>query len=307
MTSFLKRKSVNINLDTDGLLSYLFIRLGGFEGELSGYNNSRDLILSTYPTISEMWDDVFIDIFVGRKDTLCIDQHIISDSFENNDYGENKINPHLLIENHISQNVSYFQKFPFSSCLFILAMLEREGNITSELNLLQPTKYKEFNVMDMILRADGVLQNYVKYNRNVKDWADKLIRFSNNGKNTTRVMNYLLGLSFDEANTKSDAVSDFYIKQNLTKDGGYNQKISLEENITILNKLLKAFSLYLGIGLKTEEKKFFIYKGEPFVTCNWQGIRLDELETYAFVGKNKLSYTKGFHNTDNSININIDF
>lgn len=305
INSFLERKSVNINLDTDGLLSYLFLKLGQFKGEVSGFNNSHDLILSIYPTLEEMWDDTFVDIYVGRKDVWSIDQHVVADTFEWCDYGENKINPHLLIENHIPNDDSYCRKFPFSTCLFILAYLEKEKKITTDINLLQPVNGKDFNLMDMVLRADGVLENYIKYNKNIKDWSQKLIVFSNNGINTTKVMDYLLHLSFDEAKDKSNKVSDFYISHGLTKDGGYNPKFPLKENIQTLNQVLRSFAKYLNVSLTEWDCNLYMYKGQPSITSDWKDLTLSELDTYAFVGKTKLSYTYDFKKSNNRIEAKI--
>jgi len=299
---FLEKDTVNINLDSDGLLSYLFLKIGGFKGHISGYNNSHDLILSIHPTLGEMWNDVFIDIFVNKKESSSIDQHVISTTLEVEN-SVNKLNPHFLIENHIP-NGNYFSKYPFSTCLFILAILEKEKRI-GDINLIQPLKNKGFNLIDLVLRADGVLQNYVTYNKNVKYWAEKLVVFSDNGVNTKKIMDYLLSLDLSEAKLKNDTISNFYSNYGLTNDGGYNPKLTLLDNIKLLNKILQAFSKYLDIPLICRENKLYLYKGTPFVTKEWGNLNLNNLDTYAFIGNSKLSYTVNFENINNIVDIEV--
>ena len=300
---FLEKDTVNINLDSDGLLSYLFLKIGGFKGHISGYNNSHDLILSIHPTLGEMWDDIFIDIFVNKKESFSIDQHVISNTLEVEN-SVNKLNPHFLIENHIP-NGNYFSKYPFSTCLFILAILEKEKRI-GDINLIQPLENKGFNLIDLVLRADGVLGNYVNYNENVKYWAEKLIVFSDNGVNTKKIMDYLLSLDLSEAKFKNDTISNFYSNYGLTNDGGYNpNKLTLLDNIKLLNKILRAFSKHLDIPLTHRENKLYLYKGSPFVTEEWDNLNFDNLDTYAFIRKTKLSYTIDFKGTGRVYNFKI--
>lgn len=302
----LNRNTVNINLDSDGLLSYLFLKMGGFNGSIGGYNHSNNEILSIYPTLEEMWNDAFIDIFVPNEKTFTIDQHILCGLFTDTKFGKNKINPHLLIEEHFANDTSYFKKYPFSTCLFIMAILERENKNIPILDFSIPTKLDTISLGDLILRADGVLLNYNKYNDNVKYWGDKMINYSNNGANTQNIINYLFGHTKMEAKEKNENISNFYKKYGLTKDGGYNNNDTLTNNIHLLNGLIKAFSKYMDIKVEKKEIQFYHYRGnDVFLESNRFDVNLNSFDTYSFVGKDKLSYTINYHKLDDVIHTEI--
>ena len=310
MLDIIGDKKLNINLDSDGILSFLFLKLGNIDGGIGGYNNSSDLILSVYDNIEDMWrNEAFIDIYSPKKGVITIDQHIISNGI--GVYDECKINPHILIEEHRANDVSYFTKYPYSTCMFILAILEREKMITSELNLIQPLIRNKMlgdriNLCDMILRADGVLYNSIKYRKNCKEWAEKLIEFSDNGVNTRKILDYLFSMDSKDAEYKFNIISDFYVRNGLEKDGGFNGTKSIEENISIINNFMKAFATYLNIDLKEVKKKFYHFEGERgFFKDVDESLDANNLDTYAFVGKAKLSYTIGFKPSFNFIELNI--
>lgn len=128
----LKNKKVNINMDSDGILSYLFLKKYEKCYNIGGFNNSFNLILSEN---NNLWEDAFIDIFSPKKDVVTIDQHIISPGEQKFDFC--KINPHTIIEHHFAFDNSYFSKYPFSTALFILATLEKEGEFKFGFNLFE--------------------------------------------------------------------------------------------------------------------------------------------------------------------------
>ena len=294
---------VNVNMDSDGILSYLFFKKGGAKCKIGGYNNSSDVILSKHDKEEEIWEDMFIDIFTPRKGVYTIDQHIINNS-NSSIFDKEKINPNILIEKHIACDNTYYTKYPFSTCLFVLGLLERNEIINTEINLFQDLQ--TFNLIDLILRADGVLYNFVKYKSNVKHWSDKMVEFSKNGTNTSAIINYLLSLTDEQALNKHNIINDFYIKYGLTCDGGYNKKKTLEKNLSLLNKLLKAFANHLNIETFNENITLYVYKGENGIVENNTDIcNLKDFDTYAFVGKKKLSYSKNFKKTKDILGINI--
>lgn len=298
----LKNKKVNINMDSDGILSYLFLKKYEKCYNIGGFNNSFNLILSEN---NNLWEDAFIDIFSPKKDVVTIDQHIISPGEQKFDFC--KINPHTIIEHHFAFDNSYFSKYPFSTALFILATLEKEGEFKFGFNLFEKL-YKvgsDINLCDMILRADGVLYNAVKYKNNVINWGEKLINFSSNGENTKKIIEYIINMTDSKAIKKYETINNFYEEYGLTKDGGYNKERDLKENLKLISNLLKSFSNFMEIETTKNEKTFFIYEGESHVTSDLSNINLDEIDTYAFIRKNAISYTKNITKTENNIKTEI--
>jgi len=303
--NLLSRPSFNINMDSDGLLSYLFLKLGGFNGTINGYNNSDDLILSESESVEKLWSNSFIDIFIPHKNAYTIDQHIIKTrGCDNLSFSTNKINPHLIMEEHIAADKSYYRKYPFSTCLLILSILEREKKITKNLNFFKPTR-KGFRFADVILRADGVLDNFVDYKENVKHWAKIMMDFSQDGINTTALFDYLLNLNDETARERGLMVSRTYCENGLKKDGGFNKLKSMKENIRILNLFMATFAKYLNINVNRNSISFSIYKGKRIITNANEFENIPNIDTYAFIGVNKLSYTTGYNKSDERIDTEI--
>jgi hypothetical protein len=156
--------------------------------------------------------------------------------------------------------------------------------------LLGPT----INLCDLILRADGVLLNIKKYHKNVQYWCNKLIEYSNNGINTKKILEYGLSLKPEECESKYTVISNFYKNYGLKEDGGYNKELSIIDNLNRINALMKSFALNLDINLCKKEVDLSIFRGHTNVITENNNINLHKLDTYSFVGNNKLSYTEDF-------------
>ena len=300
MDIILNKPSVNINLDSDGLFSYLFLKLASYKGHISGYSNSNDLILSEYP-IDDLWSDFYVDLFTPKPNATTIDQHIISNSNDIS-FPETKINPHILIENHIANNPkSYCGKFPFSTSIFMLGLCEREGKISDDVGLFENIDYKNnffggygITLADLLLRADGCLLNRCQYERNVSYWKDKMIEFSNGGINTERVLEYLVRMPREEAQVKHGIISNGYFNYGLSKDGGYNGRIDLEENLRLIVNLFRSISKYLNVLVKECETTLYKYIGVVRDAKSDLTEDLSSFDTYAFTRNNQIKYTTDF-------------
>ena len=311
MQKILLNRGININMDSDGILSYLFLLCGGFKNNINGFTNSCDIILSTENNVENMWKrSVFIDIYTPKEFVKSVDQHIIHTHKQA--INKNKLNPHINIEPHYGCSPSYRTKYPYSTCMFILSTLERDGYITKNMNLTKPLIGKNkslhnITLCDLILRADGVLDNARedKYRENCKNWARKTYNFSKHGINTKEILSYLFLLNQNELIEKNDIIEQFYLDYGLTKDGGYNYKIRIEDNISLIMDIMRAFAKYLDIELKQTSKTFNVYKGIPHRKEIKNDIGFEQFDTYAFIAKNKISYTTDFSYTGNKIESKI--
>jgi len=294
----IKNKGFNINMDSDGILSFLFLKLGGFNNKITGFNTSSDIILSAHNLLNKVWDDVFIDIFVQNKNTVSFDNHVVL--YHPTKINFNKLNPNILIEEHFANShESYRNKYPLSTNIFILSLLEKEKLITKRINSSNLAKIgANINLYDMILRADGVLNTFCgKYRGNVVNWFEKLISYSNSGANIISLFEYLSSLTFEEIKRKNNAIENFYQTYGLTKDGGYNRNISIKENVYLLNNIMRSFASYLGVELNETKNTYHIYEG--IVGEGEKVMDLTSLDTYAFVKNNQyLKYTMNFKITN---------
>ena len=185
---FVKNKKCIVNADLDGLLSGMILQ--HFLGwEIVGYSSCCGL-----PN-DEIWmkDDninlkecVFVDLPVCLKDIFVIDQHFISfDNESIKEYNEenNKINPNVMRNKVFKDklgNSQYTSKYPFGTVHFIIAILENLNIIDKDFSFNK--KIDNFDVADLILRADRVIGNTYSYTRNCLDWANWIISIG--GKNT---------------------------------------------------------------------------------------------------------------------------
>ena len=306
MIDLINGKNANINSDSDGQLSYILLKKCKLINGIGGFNGIRFSrnILSEKENVEEMWNDVFIDIFSPKENVITIDQHIIS-SDKKPIIFENKINPHLLIEHHYSHNASFCSKYPLSTFIFILSILEREKKVNFKIDLYREIT-NDFKFIDLILRADGALENSYKYKNNVKEWSNKIKEYSNNGKYTCEILNYLLNMDFETAKKLNEHISKFYTEHMLRNDGGYNEAYSIDFNIRNLNKFLRSYAKCFDLNLASKNKTFFVYEGKASESkIIKENNELNTFDTYAFIRKDVLSYTKDIIKKEECININI--
>ena len=112
------REKIITNTDLDGILSASLLCKCFPHLELSGFSNSSTNIWFKKDVTKE--NSLYIDIFMTNKNTFCIDNHIINTC----DYpieSNLKINPNLLRNITLDK---YTKKYPFSTFIFILNILE---------------------------------------------------------------------------------------------------------------------------------------------------------------------------------------
>jgi hypothetical protein len=199
MTDFLRRNNkIIVNTDIDGVLSaYVLCKYCGCE--IVGFSNSAEYVWWRKDKISSIYDAVYIDMYVPRKNVLTIDQHIIAYDKEAlsiiGSYG-NKLNPNLDNPRTFLPNSSYYVKYPFGTIHYILSKLgKRNVDVAFDLMKVVSDKYGcVLNVADFILRADDAMttslnSNYVTNARNWWWWLKEEGRMSNNIVSLTDYLN----------------------------------------------------------------------------------------------------------------------
>ncbi len=190
---FKSKKKCIINADLDGLLSGMILQefLGwdivGFSS-CCGKSNDELWLFDKEEDISEC---VFVDLPVYLKEYSTIDQHFIAfdkETIEKYNNDSNKLNPNIIRERvFLDKNGKnqYIMKYPFGTIHFIIAVLEKIGIINDSYSFNFEKELEEFDLADLILRADRVIGNTVSYTQNCNDWLSWLIDLG--GSNTKRL------------------------------------------------------------------------------------------------------------------------
>ena len=258
-----------VNTDIDGIFSALIL-YHFLNCEVAGFCNSVETVWTDNNRIASIYDAVYIDMFVPRKDVVCIDQHIIAVDEEHCrkiaslgvKFNPNLDNPRFLIPSYF-----YYLKYPFGTVHYIIANLERNG-LCLDLKL-DNSVVQNLSFMDLLMRADDAMQTTVssRYMENANEWWNWLKRFSDNGKITTMLCDYLYSLTDKDVATKKNATALLLknIYQCESPDGGYKNicdangylKENVQNYIRFLSQIsgLKMFDVNMKLDAKVGRAK----------------------------------------------------
>jgi hypothetical protein len=294
-----KDNKLIINSDIDGVLSGLI--LSNYANcEIVGFSNSDNTVWIDETKVKSIYDATYIDMFVANSNVKCIDQHIVSVNESQHQLlklNPNKLNPNFDNPRFHVPNNSYFNKYPFGTVHYIIALLEAEKSILS-IDFMK--KIGDINFIDLLLRADDAMKTSVDsaYVANAAIWWKWLYEKSNRSKNMNILIQYLNNLN---------KFSVELIKNNTTKllknphtfgcespDGGYKSIIDKNGNllsnvVDYINFLSNASGLncfntnlkltpFVGIAKRTSLNHLQI---RELIENN--SINGDEIFSYAFV------------------------
>ena len=237
MTEALKKNNkIIINTDIDGIFSALILH-HYLNCEIAGFCNSVDTVWIDKTRMASIYDGVYIDMFVPRKEVICIDQHIVAADAEHCRLIRSsgvKFNPNLDRPRFHTPSASYYLKYPFGTVHYIIACLEKDG-----WNIELPPDHairQNLSFTDLLLRADDTMQTTVcsNYVHNAREWWNWLKVFSRNGKTVTAMHEYLETLNASDVAAKKSATARLLRNtyQCESPDGGY-------KNICDANGFLK--------------------------------------------------------------------
>lgn len=190
---FVKNQKCIVNSDLDGLLSGMLLQ-EFLNWEIVGFSSCAG------KPDDEIWlkDDnikinecVFVDLPVAVKNITIIDQHFVAvdrQHLERYNNCDNKINPNIMREKLFVNDkgyCEYTQKYPFGTAHFIIACLEQLKIIPDDYKIDFFKKIENFDLCDLLFRADCVIGNTNNYTKNCLDWADWLINLG--GQLTTNL------------------------------------------------------------------------------------------------------------------------
>jgi len=187
---FIANRKCIINADLDGILSGMLLQ-HFLNWKVVGYSSccgKLDDDLWINDKQEELKECVFVDLPVCVPELTVIDQHFVAFDYESiirYNSNLNKANPNIMREKVFKNNngrCEYTQKYPFGTVHFILAILENLKLIDEKYIFNFKKKLGDFDLADLILRADRVIGNTFEYTPNCLDWANWIMEIG--GKNT---------------------------------------------------------------------------------------------------------------------------
>lgn len=283
---FTPNKKCIVNTDLDGIISGMLLQKY-LNWEVIGYSSCCGKEDDNLWLFSDLEDCVFIDLPVCLPEYKVIDQHFVA---IDNIQRKNILNPNL-IRNKTMRNNQYTQKYPFGTAHFILAVLDSMMNI--DIDLFK--QHNDFDIADLILRADRVIGNTNQYTQNCFDWANWLISIGGNLTKTLfeEVKNNYLKRKQTELN-----VERFLQKFKVSKDGDCSNLFKTKDYIT-LGMYLSTLSCILNMP-KLPIEKFKPYNNFIGQRLYLSDYSLDQLKeetekvgvfSYAFVSTKVMSLT----------------
>lgn len=216
-----QNNKIIVNTDIDGVLSaYVLCKYCGCE--IVGFSNSAECVWWRSDKIKSIYDAVYIDMYVPRKDVLTIDQHIIAYDEETlsdiASYGS-KLNPNLDNPRTFLPNGSYYLKYPFGTIHYILSKLGKIGvDVAFDHMRVVCDRYGcPLNIADFILRADDAMttslnSNYVDNAKSWWWWLKEEGKMSNNIVSLTNYLNKCPTVRTDVYGKKS-AIATYFQRE----------------------------------------------------------------------------------------------
>lgn len=339
---FEKNKNIIINTDIDGILSGAIL-VKYCDCRIVGFTNSKDCVWLA-DDYDNLYEHVYIDMFVTNDKTTCIDQHIVA--LDDNHIKKIislgcKYSPQNDDKKHLRtfSSSGFKHKYPFGTLQYLIAQLESEGiKITlPDLNSLVPNS--KITVGDIIHRADDAMKTSLySYESNATFWWDWLEDKAPKG--SIKVMRAYLEQLRSSFNAEVDSIpprvgkkrkkhkeSEYKAKRkekvedikNKTKeyfksqfqcrtgDGGFNNITDDDNNLLPnIEKYIKAIFALLNIDDISIPKHYNAHRG---ITCRtrWLDIFKDDfLRDYTICGHKIFSYAF-IYSPDNDRQVNFSF
>lgn len=159
------RSQIIPNIDLDGILSGALVSKYYPHLKVVGYTDSNTNIWLDKTAQKDKL--IYLDFYSKKEGICCIDQHILD--INDVKYEPLKFNPNRQLK---KTNKTYTSKYPLSTFIYILWILEING-VRVDLNI-DATIDENVTLIDLILRADGILLNRALYQKNMTTWINFL-------------------------------------------------------------------------------------------------------------------------------------
>lgn len=298
---FERNKNIVINTDIDGFLSGMILQKY-YGCRVVGFSDSRDKVW-LIPEVNDIDSPIYIDLYVARRNVICIEQHIVS--YDRAHHKEiksynTKINPNLDRNRTFVGDMDndYYHKYPFGTVHYIIALMAQEG-ITVELPDLakdySTSKFGDTSVKisstagHVILRADDALYSTLSpYRDNALDWWAWLDP-EHKYPAIEKLRQFISSCDISRAREYKDRVGAFFLNLGCEGADGAFKNVT-DENGHILPKVLNyrdVIGQMVGMTLDIPAQ-YSIHKGKYVVQfCrpgyDMQILSADNLYSYAFI------------------------
>lgn len=306
-TLFGEKKKCIINADLDGMLSGIILHnvLGW---EIVGFSMcngkpSDELWLPEEMDFEEaMSECVFVDLPVVVDAATVIDQHFNAFDAEsvNTFKGDNKkINPNVLRSmNYASADYGYTRKYPFGTVHFVIAALEKYGNV---MNANIDKNMGDFTSFDVLLRADRVIGNAATYTPNCKDWANYLAS-DNSGQVTSRVKDAVFSDHLNQYCSRERKVEEWLRNLGCARNDGDCSNLLSANRFDKVTEIMTQLALMLDLNTPTipnnlQRSNRLIGERYPLSQTNYSSVKRllvndPNVFSYAIVNTRELSVTR---------------
>ena len=301
---FTRSKKCIVNTDIDGIIAGMLLQQF-LDWEVVGYSSccgKDDDELWLKDAKEDIKKCVFVDLPVSGSAFSAIDQHFVSfdaDGIKKYNEDGNKVNPNVMrkrVFKNKNRKCEYTSKYPFGTAHFVLAVLENLKMINKDYVMDLNQKIEDFDLADLLLRADRVIGNTFRYNNNCFDWAEWMMTLGgqktqtlfdivkNEYKNrlsSEKIVEELL-LSYGCKGTDGDCSNLFRIKdyEKISKYFGF-----LGDSFSI--KSLPVYDIYDFKRLKGQKLSINNYD----LSNAKQEINRNNVFSFAFVNMHTLSLT----------------
>lgn len=254
-------RKIVINTDIDGFLSGMLLK-EYYQCEIVGFSNSKESIWVT-PEIESVRSPIYIDIFINSPEVYCIDQHIVAkddEHYERLRSYNTKMNPNLDIEKRVFTPWGYFNKYPFGTVHYLIALMKEDGH-----EVVMNDLYQKFTVHgsdgqnytvtpgQLLLRADDALHTTLSsdYEKNAHEWWTRLGNFRSN--TISRLVDYIHSLDKSD-NEEYKRNIGLLFRHGLNCDGidGGFDRVTDRGSCSLQNRVLRyneVISRIMGIDL----------------------------------------------------------
>jgi len=299
---FTRNRKCIVNADLDGILSGMILQ-HFLDWKIVGYSScsgKEDDEIWLEDKKEDLGDCIFVDLPVCINTYSIVDQHFVqfdtSDQFLNT---KNKVNPNIM-RNRVflndTKNCEYTKKYPFGTVHFILAILENMDIIDKSFNIDFHKKILNFDLADLVLRADRVIGNTIQYTPNCLDWSNWIIGL---GKHNTFNLFEIVQKQYLMRKVSESNVEDKLKSLGCCGSDGNCSNMFREKSYLLLIEYFSFLSECLGIKPLPIFKLFDFGRlsGKRFEVNNYnlnilkEECKKDNVFSFAFVTMRTLSLT----------------
>lgn len=286
---FKTRQYIITNTDLDGILCAAILCKTFPNLHIGEFTNSHDKIW-VHPHVNKD-NSIYLDLYLTNPDILCIDNHIVGFT-DKAQYSPLKINPNIIRRRSLT---TYKIKYPFSTFMFILRILETKGyfvDIDIDKIVGKTKDGSEIYLWELLLRADDTLSNSFYYYKNANEWWVWMLKYSHSNSLLYKLHEKIVSIVKTGENAKQikDKVQCFLKEKfNIFNDGfKYINNPFYKDFVEFVSSSLDN-TIFYNFNVKTID---LLPKREEITNnSTFEDFKDYNIKTLAFVKNNLISFS----------------